>query len=78
MAELPRSVELILSGSLDIGYTLHDAVTRRCVAHGLVSLAEVVTAARRHGATEIWQQPTDGRGQRLGTAVPLAWRVPRR
>jgi hypothetical protein len=58
----PGERELLLRGSVTEGYQLIDPATQKPVADALRSLTEVVAAARRHGATKIWQERVALRG----------------
>jgi hypothetical protein len=64
------SGDLLLRGSVSEGYTLLDPRTNQPIAQGLVSLADAVVVARRHGASQIRQERSDGRGQPIAHDLP--------
>lgn len=67
----PTFGDLILRGSIDGAYNVLDAIKRDRVA-GPLPLQEAVAYARQHGASNIFQQPVDGRGRILGDPLRVA------
>jgi hypothetical protein len=70
----PQRGDVLLRGSTDTGYQLIDPVTQRQIVGGLLTLADVVAAARRHGANGIWQEAAKGRHPE--DLKRLSWRMP--
>jgi hypothetical protein len=60
-----------LRGDTEHGAQLLDASSHECLAGPNVSLQGALDAARRHGASTIWEDSVDNRGRLLGKPLRL-------
>ena len=67
----PTPGDIIVRGSLEVGYTLVDLTTGERISEVFSDLGVAVETALESGAVAIWSQNLDNRGRPLGPPTIL-------